>query len=329
MTDRTKTANYRRCCITDGNGSGTGATNRLDLLLAHAATAVKKPWRRFLGASGTNCQLLTTMMQKNGCQCGELVYYEDGRRIPLVDVAPDGSTWNGTIEPKDSQGKPRKFREQALYFAIKENHVAVIQSPMLRLTDLREFIAWMVQDEAKQIPGCLIDFENLPARAALEKLKDHHIRGVKIGERLFTSVREPAPPAADGRPQRKKYIQKLETSPRLLGILLGLGVSQPIIDDLKADPDPGSIHVDVEIRYRSRTEKEARRVLGALASTLGAQEGLDTEIQLDGKSKIRGDQLTIRGEVVVQCPGGCESMDDALSKLSRWLVEQIRTQTVI
>ena len=66
----------------------------------------------------------------------------------------------------------------------------------------------------------------------------------------------------------------------------------------------------------------------ALASTLGKQDGLETEIRLDGKSSIKGDELSIRGNVSVQCPDGCVAMDDALSKLSRWLMEQIKSGKV-
>ena len=50
---------------------------------------------------------------------------------------------------------------------------------------------------------------------------------------------------------------------------------------------------------------------------------------LDGKCSIKGDELTIRGLVIVQCPDGCVAMDDALSKLSLWLAEQIKSGKVI
>jgi hypothetical protein len=329
MSDRTKTANYRRCYITDGAGNDASGGQTLQALLLTASQSVKRPWLRGLGASNSAHQLLTYVMTKNSCLCGELVYYEPGRKIPLVDIQADGTTWQDTIHPKDATGKQRKFQEQSLYFAIRENHVAVIQSISLQSDELQSFFDWLIHSKAGLVPSTLIALQNLPSKSALEKLKDHKIKGIKFGDRLFTSVKEEyVPQPGEQAPKRKRFVQRIETSPKIIEILLGLGVGEPILESLKANPDPGAIQVDVEISYRSRSEKEAGKILHALASTLGKQDGLETEILLDGKSSIKGEELTIRGPVVVQCPDGCVAMDDALSKLSLWLAEQIKSGKV-
>ena len=330
MSDRQKTANYRRCYITDGQGNDASGSQTLQDLLSAAAKAVKQPWLRALGASNSSHQLLTYLMTKNSCLCGELVYYEPGRKIPLVDIQPDGTTWHDTIHPNDSTGKRRKFQEQSLYFAVRENHVAIIQSTSLQSDELQSFLDWLIHSKANLSPLTLIALQNLPAKSTLEKLKDHKIKAIKFGDRLFTSVKEEVvPQAGEPKPKRKRFVQRIETSPKIFDILVGLGVGGPILESLKANPDPGAIQVDVEISYRSRSEKEASKVLHSLASTLGKQDGLETEIMLDGKSSIKGDELTIRGLVIVQCPDGCVAMDDALSKLSLWLAEQIKSGKVI
>jgi hypothetical protein len=329
MSDRPKTANYRRCYITDGQGNDASGGQTLQDLLIAASQSVDRPWLRALGTSNSSHQLLTYLMTKNSCLCGELAYYEPGRKIPLVDIQPDGSTWQDTIHPKDSTGKQRKFQEQSLYFAVRENHVAIIQSVSLQSDELQSFFDWMIHTKAKLVPLTLIALQNLPAKSALEKLKDHKIKSIKFGDRLFTTVKEPiVPQPGEQISKRKRFVQRIETSPKIFDILVGLGVGGSILESLKANPDPGAIQVDVEISYRSRSEKEAVKVLHSLASTLGKHDGLETEIMLDGKSSIRGDELTIRGPVMVQCPDGCVAMDDALSKLSLWLAEQIKSGKV-
>ena len=80
-------------------------------------------------------------MTKNACLCGELVYYEPGRQTPLVDIQPEGTTWYDTIHPKDSTGKQRKFQEQSLFFAIRENRVGIIQSTSLQSDELQSFLS--------------------------------------------------------------------------------------------------------------------------------------------------------------------------------------------
>lgn len=329
MADRTKTANYRRCCLTDGQGNDASDGKTLQHWLQDALLVVKRPWVRGLGLSDGH-HLLTDLVVKNSCLCGEIVYYERGRRIPLVDTEDDGTTWRASIEPKDSSGKARQFQEQSLVFAVRENHVAIIQSQLLQVSELQEFLAWFIQEKAGFLKSSLIALENLPSKAALEKLKDHKIKGIRFGDRLFTNVREEVPPTPGAKPtKRKKYVHRLETSPQIFQVLLGLGLGQPILEKLARNPDPGAIQVDVEIRYRSRSEKEASAVLHSLAATLGKQDGLQTEIQLDGKSTIKGDDLTIRGNILVQCHDGCISVDDAFSKLARWLADQITSGKVL
>lgn len=331
MSDRPRTANYRRCYLTDGQNHDASGGETLQSLIIAASKSVKRPWLRPIGVGDTAHQLLTDLVSKNSCICGEIVFYEAGRKIPLVDVEGDGSTWRDTIHPKDSMGKDRKFQEHSLYFAIRENHVAVIQSVSLNSDDLQSLLAWMLQTKAALVPNALISLQNLPSKAALQKLKDHKIKAIKFGERLFTKIKEETPPDPDRKQplKRKRYTHRIATSARIVDVLVGLGIAQPIIDKLSKNPDPGAIQVDVEIRYQSRSEKEATAVLQSLASTLGSQDGLDTEIILDGKSSIKGDELTLRGSIIVQHPFGCISSDDALSKLSKWLAEQIRSRKVL
>ncbi|NBV21355.1 MAG: hypothetical protein EBS05_05460 [Proteobacteria bacterium] len=269
------------------------------------------------------------MVSKISCVCGEVVYFEPGKKIPLVDVEADGSAWQGTTQPKDAAGHKRDFQEQSLIFAVRENHVAIIQSVSLQTAELEDFFAWFLQSKANLVPDALIGLQNLPSKSAMDKLKDHQIKGIKFGDRLFTNVREEQPPdPSKPHAKRKRFIQRINTSPQIFNMLLSLGVSKPILDKLAANPDPGAIQVDVEISYRSRSEKEAVGVLNSLAATLGKQDGLDTEIRLDGNSSIKGDELTVRGSVAVQSPDGCISVDDAFAKLSRWLAEQIQSGTV-
>lgn len=324
--ERTKTANYRKCILTDGNNKGADGGKTLQELIETAQEKVKRPWIRPLTASGSAKELLTYLIKKNSCICGELAFFEAGKKIPLVDTEGDGSTFQETIDPKDSKGNLRKFHEQSLYFCVRENHVAIIQSPTLSIERLEDFLTWFIQTKGGLAGNAFLELQNLPAKSALNKLKDHKIRGIKFGEKLFANVKEERKPAIGAAPaKRKRYIRRIETNPWALKCLLGLGVEQALIDNIAKSGDPASIHVDVEISYRSRSEKDGVSVLNALAGTFGKQDAIDTEIRLEGKSIIKGDELSIRGTVDIQCPDGCVSMDDALSKLSRWLMEQVKS----
>lgn len=329
MGERQKTAQYRRACLADGQGkdASTGAT--LQELIERAVEVVGKPHKRALGMDGSSHQLLTEFSHRNSCFCGELVAYEDDRKIPLVDVTPDGAIWQGAIPPRDTQGTPRKFQEQSLYFAVVGNHVAVIQSPAFNADKLRDFLTWLIQHKAGLTPTAVLALENIPTRSAVEKLKDHPVRGVWLGEKLFTKVKEPYVPGPGETPNpRKRYNYNIKPNGKIMQLLRDMGVSGALIDKISGSPDPGSVDVAIDISYRSRSEKDAVELVRALASVVGKSEDLTAEIRLDGKNKISGEELSIKGTITVQCPSGCISRDDAFAKLSLWLIGQIKGLTL-
>ncbi|MBE2203667.1 MAG: hypothetical protein IAE94_04975 [Chthoniobacterales bacterium] len=325
MSDRSKTAYYRRCYLNDDKNADASGGKTLQKLISEAVKIKSAPWKRALGAGGSDIQLLSVLVNKSSCLCGELAYYQKERHIPLIDHDEKGVVWQGNVEPLDSEGKKRNLKENALYFAIRENHVAVIQSMAVDTQKLSEFLTWLIQSEAKLAPLALIALKNLPSRHALEKLKDHNIRGVRFKDRLLTKVKEEVP-LEPGEPPRKrrKLVHTIKQSPMVFNILAQLGLSEAILEKLQSESDPGAIDVEVEISYRSKKEKEGLQTVRALAEVFGAQEGLECTIQLDGKSKIQGADLTISDSISVQCPQGNVSVDDALSKLAKWLMEQIQ-----
>lgn len=170
-----------------------------------------------------------------------------------------------------------------------------------------------------------LSLDNIPAQSAIDKLKDSDIRGIKFGEQLFKETKEEAPRDPNkAQAKRKRYIHKVEVNSRMMELLHILKVDSSIIDNLCKCKDPGSIDIMLDISYRSRSEKDGVKLLRALASTIGSQDVVGAEIRLEGKSVIKADELTIRGNIEVSCDKGCIALDDALSKLSVWLVGQMK-----
>ncbi len=318
---KSKTVNYRRC-KGDDPGGGSDAPFNLQAFYKEAKGKNPRPWIRKLGADGGRVQFLSHAVVKKGCECGTLVLYEEGRLIPLIDAEHDGTTWEGQIEPQDTKGKKRKFQEQALFFAIKENHIAVIQTRELSVKDLEDFFVWFIQSKAELADVWIFTLENLPSKKAMQKLRDHTIKAITIGKQVFSTVRTPIEGKKDGK--RKRYTTTIKSDPLIFSFLRGLVKNDAILEELESSSDPGNIYVELEIRYRSRSEKDAQKVMQTVAATLGGQPDLSPRIHLDGKSKIEGDELTIAGEVQVQCPGGNVSADDAMTRLADWLTAAIK-----
>lgn len=323
MSLRPKTVAYRKV-VFDGHGA-----QALDLqsLLESAVKKVQLPHLRKLDDGGTLRQLLAKTSKRSGCLCGKLVVYEKGKHIPLIDVQPDGSTWEDTAVPTDGTGTARDLEEHCLYFAIRENHVALVQSLTHRAPQLADFLAWLIEEKAGLLPSSSFALVNLPSRSAMDKLKDRKVKSVRFSEKLMCRVQSPAPAqenSGTSKGRKKKHVYHFKPSDRLFELLASFGLSGAILDDLKESPDPGKVDVVVDFRYRSRKEKKSVEALRALAVALGGSQDVDTEVHLEGKSVIKGDELSVGGTINVQCPNGCVAVDDVFTRLSEWLSTTIK-----
>lgn len=322
-----KTVNYRRCDPTPPAGASPSMF-KLEELVRKAGQNLLKPWVRQIGMGGTQAQFLTYLVNKQGCLCGALVQYETDKKIPLVDFDPaSGATWEAVVEPKDGSGKKRKLEEQALFFAIRENHVAVIQNKELSISDLQDFLVWFIQTRALLAVGWSFTLLNLPSASAIEKLKESEIKGVKIGKKALWMEKE-LDPTAGTQGKKKKYLRTLKTDPLFFPLLRKLTNNNELVDDLTNSSDPGSVYVSLEISYRSRSEKDGQKLMREMAATFGDMAELAPEIRLKGSGRIKGSELTICGQVDVQAPSGNVSKDDAMTRVAEWLKDSINTGKV-
>jgi hypothetical protein len=325
---RKRVVNYRRCEAVTGTQKTPGFN--LQALIDDAAKTVPHPRKREVGIGAVKTHLLAWLVNKHGCTCGTLVSYEKGRKVPLVDVE-DGKTWEELVEPLDSKGKKRNMKEQTLFFAVRENHVAIIQSKDLDVTDLLDFLVDLIQTKAGLAKTSAIGLVNLPSKDAVKKMRDHKIKEVKIGASAFSTVREPIPEGeseSKTKSKRQKFRKVVKTDGVMMSVLRILLGEQPILDDMEKTADGGSVYVELKIKYKSRTEKDAQQVMKDLAAAVGDRDDLSPEIVLDRNSKITSKELTIRSEVSVQCIDGNFSSDDAMTRLSEWLTAAIKDGTV-
>ncbi|MBX3732608.1 MAG: hypothetical protein KF791_08445 [Verrucomicrobiae bacterium] len=326
MKGKPKTANYRRCEIQ----SHPPQDENLQNLLSEAIRRVQLPHFREVGIGNSTRHLLTSIQTKEKCLCGELVKYSPGRHVPLVGIQEEGRPWQGTAPPKDSNGIPRNLQEQHLVFAVRENHVAVIQSRELDISNLNDFLLWLIQN-AEPSSKRMIALKNVPNATAIEKLKrSNEIRAIELSGHAFRKFREPLPEGHPDRKGNRKYVRRIEVSQWHREILDRLGIGGPILDQMTKDgADPGSLSISIELRYRGRKDGDAQNLLRSLSASVGGIEGLDTTILLGGKSKIQGNELTVAEPIQVHHHDGNMSVDDAMARLAEWLMNTIRNKGVL
>lgn len=329
MEQRNKTAHYRRCIPekTEAFKDTPIEDFNLQKSIALAEKTVKLPWKRPFGTSGKLAHHLTDLIEKNNCICGVFVISQKDKKVALVDAEADGRPWKGTVDPKDDAGKIRELQDQELIFAIRENHIAVIQSPRLTHEDLHGFLNWFIQTKTGGEPAWKFTFQNIPSAEAIAKMHGKKITAITIGKDAFNETKNLVTPVDGSVSKRKRYTKTIETD-GFKQILTSLGLSDgAVLDDLHEKPDIGKIWLELEIRYKSRSIKDSQNLMYAIASTLGDKPLLKTCIKL-GRQKIEGKLLTISESVKVQFVDGLMSEDDAMTRLSEWLTSSLESGTI-
>lgn len=241
MNPRRKKASYRRFVI-DNQVDGKDGQKTLEELLKESVEAVAKPISRKMTSGDTYHQGVTVVTTRNSCVCGEVVCYEPSKKIPLMGYQDDGSTWQGLAEPIDGEGKKRNLQEHGIVFAVRENHVALIQSRGFDAFDFEGFVKWLIQDQAKVAVEYTLELRNLPSQSAMDKIKDHPVKAVKFGERAFREVKEEIPESErDPEHPRRKMRKTIKENEIVLKIMDAIGM--PIFD-FKRSTDKGNFILD-------------------------------------------------------------------------------------
>ncbi len=325
MPPSKKKASYRRFVI-DDHVDGKSDQNTLEDLLREAVEAVAKPISRKMTSGDSYHQGVTQLVKRNSCYCGEVVCYEPSKKIPLMGYQEDGSTWQGLAEPIDGEGKKRNLQEHGIVFAVRENHVALIQSRGFNAFDFDGFLKWLIQDQAKLAVQSSLELRNLPSQSAMDKIKDQPVKAVKFGERAFRAVKEEIPPnERDPAHPRRKVRTTIKENDVVLKIMEAMGM--PLFD-FKRSNDKGNFILDIKISYHGDSDKSGATMIRDLAQTLGAYDDAKTTIFLKGESKIKQGELTIADDIPVQHPDGNMSTDDAFNQLSKWLIDSIKSKKV-
>ncbi|QYM80270.1 hypothetical protein K0B96_06555 [Horticoccus luteus] len=141
------------------------STDRLQQLFQRALTqragdARAQPISEDASATAGTWRKITYASDRNGCAFGKLVQFTHGLRQETVRVRQDGAE-----PPEGSVAAPagEEFSGGALYFCFDGDHVVVAQSQSLRISQLEEYLNWLLRE---QLPaGNFVTLLSLPPAA--------------------------------------------------------------------------------------------------------------------------------------------------------------------
>ncbi len=333
-----KTVNYRRCIVSPKPGQS------LQQLVGAAITTVPRPSDRYETINGASNEFRCIGVSKtlNGCLCGFLTTFQRGAAQPVIGDDPRAARLRleALPPPKATKGGvQQQYVPGVVYFAIHENHVAVVQSAAIRDRALENHLAWLLRERSNHLADTSsFALSDEAQKATKAKIKRSHIKSIGLGQPLMSSVVDHAPEVpANGKASKRNIQKKTQTRFRPQG---------PVVDFLRSyftddsqfeklgldDLFDGNLDVWIEIRYpkRSRVQPEdSMRLMDKLGVALRDIEGDQVDLELADGSRVKGSELKI--SALIDFPVLAHNLPDEdplWEEMSRWLLAQIANGVV-
>lgn len=266
---------------------------------------------------------------------GVLMRYVPGLN-PAYVVDDEGArllTVEQYAAPATEEGLRRELVEGMLFFAVTENHLAMLQTLQLRSGQLEQHLQWLLHHGRQVASDNTLRLLDQPPPEVRERLVHQSVKEINIGGDLF----DPAPAVRFGGRQggapapaeeRSITASHRATDPLMWGLIRQL-LPQDTAARLNVDDLAGAdLEYTLRVTYKRSTTQEGQRIMDSIGSAFRHAEGVDAKVLLVGGGEFKGDELRITGTVNVDSVDGIPVADNVFEELRTWLLDKVRSGAI-
>lgn len=321
-----KTVYYRRFKI------DVKPAQNLQQLLGQALTQERKVKNRLeaLGSASTEFRVIGEAVQKGAFLCGSLLTFERGSYQTVINDDPEATTLSMDALPPPLKGKvQQQFLAGALYFAVFENHVAVIQSAALKANAFEQHLAWLLRSKTnlvdQTVPFVLSDE---PQKVTRERIRKSHVKAISFGKPFMSESVALQPAQKGAADQRDKKVKTFTPDPSILGVIGNFLKKDELSDlGLEAGVFDSNLEIWLEIRYpkhqRSRP-LQAAKLMDNLSIALRNQDEESVELTLADGSTVKGKELKISNNLEAKISNGIIQTSALYDDMAAWVAKLIK-----
>lgn len=289
-----------------------------------------------LGAANAELRLISDYQTVNGFLCGVLVSYERGRYQPVISDDPTAASLKLTaIVPPLTSGIRQQYVPGTLYFAVRNNHVVIMQSSGLRASAFENHLVWLLRTKTGLMTGTqAFVLKDEPQPATRDRIRKSHVKSVSIGRPLMEEVDVNNTNDGNALAKLGKETKKFQPDTSIVGLISGLFKDSVQFEKLGLDNTlfEGNLEVWIEIRYPKHSRSQAEdsvKLLDNLGIALRDIDDNETRLQLNDGSIIKGKELRISSDVEFEIDEkGLPKQSNLFETMTGWLEEQIRNGVV-
>lgn len=214
--------------------------------------------------------------------------------------------------PKSADAtKVREWAEGLLYFYCRDDFVVLIQSAAVNIGQFEEHLSWLFKQPGEMI-GPAVQLKDRPLRAAAEKVRRSHVKGIRIGGSVLNLVDDPSTSSTGTR------------SVRLAGSLFD-AIKSALKDRASGfnwnDALDGNLKATLQLTYSRNTTTKAQKLLDEVGLAFRHLDDVDTELKLNDGQKITGKDLRLTTKRGILVRDGVLVPDSAFVIMQSWLID--------
>lgn len=317
----------RRKTIQYKNAHFKSTGTYLQAYLEAALTTAKKPRDRveLLDDNGTVRCVINSSKSQNGMLFGQMIRYEPGKDQTVVVMDNESDEFPVEQIPlnQSDDGKRREVIESVLYFGVLENHVLLVQSQALKARDFERHIEWLIKQCTSAFPqDNAMYLSDKPSDEARKKIERLPVKKVSIGAELDTIPVESKDVQTSQSVQFRPYGKGFDILQAVLG--------EDWLNSLRLEDslDETNLKVRLEVTYFRKTTEKAHAVLDNIATAMRHSEPDDVEIELQGGTVLKGNELKMSGHINVDTYNGIAVSNELYAEMQEWLKARIQEGTV-
>ncbi len=271
---------------------------------------------------------------------GDLMRYSDGtnKSIVTIDDQAEHLEVESMAPPESAKGQRREFLDSILYFGAFKNHVAIIQSSVLRTSELERHINWLLREaEVIDKDVFVLLTSKIPDRAQ-KKLEKSDAKVLKIGAPLIDSVDDkPVAELQEAYGEDNKFdAKKVRVEPKGLGLSWLLNAfgdmdklkEYGITDELLSEDavNGSSINVSLEISYSRKASQQSQSIINNVSTAMRHSHPDDISIDYGKVGRLVGRELVLHKRLNLRYYDGVLDAEDLYPKVREWLIEQITVE---
>jgi hypothetical protein len=307
-------------------------TSALNLKNKHASERCQQ-----MDNDGKSLRGVEQIITQNKMLFGTIIDVNPGTSQPTVgaDLSEPTLKITLTAPPKKSE-----YLEKYLFFGVKDNHVAVIQST-IRSRQLQEYFNWLLQSvtpgDAAYHPTSLVDLPPTDVRA----VKIERVKSIELKQTMQISgmEKQKALPAGS-----KRMVLLEDKKHKSLVPISGSGLIRDIIRQFAPDKEKlldsmsfndallaGRVRATVLLEVQGRMkENDAVPFMDEFAATLSHDDDddLDYVIHVEDGPDITPATVKFRESILLNCDDGMPLVSEVRTEMANWLASAIKAGRV-